>query len=348
MSLNAWARAAEPLAENADASEKLAASVRFSVLAPSGHNTQPWAFRVDGRTVELLAERSRRLPVVDPHDRELTISCGAALAFLEVGAARHGLTTTTAVWPDDADPDLVARVEFGPTRQSTDDDRRLFDAGFVRRTNRLEFGPEPVSRSTLDELVRSAAADDVALVTIPTGAARASIAELVADGDRIQAADPSFRRELAAWVRPNTTKALDGMPGYAFGFPTPLSFFGRAFLRYVNWGKNIAKAHARAVQSAPTIAVLATRGDDPHAWVATGRAIGAVSLRAASHGVSLSYFNQPVEIPSLRSKLAAIACPGQDPQLVLRLGVGPDARATPRREAAEVMTTPARPHRGGS
>lgn len=337
--LEAWERAADPLAEDADDSERLAASIRFAVLAPSGHNTQPWSFRVDGRSVELLADRSRRLPVVDPQDRELTISCGAALAFLEVAAARYGLTTTTAVWPDDADPDLVARVELGPTRQSTDDDRRLFDAGFVRRTNRLEFGPESVSEAVLDELVRSAAAEDVALVTILAGAARGSIAELVAEGDRIQAADRWFRSELAAWIRPNTTSAPDGMPGYAFGFPMLMSFFGRAFLRHANWGKGIAKAHARAVRNAPVLAVLATKRDDPHAWVATGRAIASVSLRAALHGLSVSFFNQPVELPALRPRLAAIACPGQEPQLVIRVGVGPEARATPRRATDDVITT---------
>lgn len=348
VSLEAWDRAADPLAEGAGDDEKLAASLRFSVLAPSGHNTQPWAFRVDGRTVDVLADRSRRLPVVDPQDRELTISCGAALAFFEVATARYGLATTTSVWPDGAEPDLVARVEVGPACPSTDDDRRCFEAGLIRRTNRLQFGPEPVSEAVLDELVRSAAGYDVALVAVPAGAARDPISELVGEGDRIQASDRSFRKELAAWIRPNTTSAADGMPGYAFGFPTPMSFFGGAFLRYVNWGKGIAKAHARAVQRAPIVAVLATRHDDPNAWVATGRAIASVSLRAGSHGVSLSFFNQPVEIPELRSRLAALVCPGHEPQLVIRLGVGPDARATPRRCATDVTITASTCRDGGA
>jgi hypothetical protein len=129
------------------------------------------------------------------------------------------------------------------------------------------------------------------------------------------------------------------MPGYAFGFPTLMSFLGGAFLRFFNWGKSIAKAHARAVQSAPIVAVLATKRDDPHAWVATGRAIASVSLRAASHGLSVSFFNQPVELPALRPRLAAVACPGLEPQLVVRVGVGPEARATPRRHTGDVITT---------
>ncbi len=53
--------------------------VSYAVLAPSSYNTQPWLFRVRGDTLEIIADRCRGLPVVDPNDRELTISCGTAL-----------------------------------------------------------------------------------------------------------------------------------------------------------------------------------------------------------------------------------------------------------------------------
>jgi hypothetical protein len=50
--------------------------VSAAVRAPSSHNTQPSWFRCAGETIELYADRSRALPVNDPFDRELTISCG--------------------------------------------------------------------------------------------------------------------------------------------------------------------------------------------------------------------------------------------------------------------------------
>jgi nitroreductase len=62
--------------------------LRYAILAPSGHNTQPWLFMITGDGIELYADRSRALPVVDPDDRELIISCGAALATLQI-AMRH-------------------------------------------------------------------------------------------------------------------------------------------------------------------------------------------------------------------------------------------------------------------
>jgi nitroreductase len=52
---------------------RLRAAVKYAVLAPSSHNTQPWLFRVAPGDSELYADRSRGLPVVDPRDRELVM-----------------------------------------------------------------------------------------------------------------------------------------------------------------------------------------------------------------------------------------------------------------------------------
>jgi hypothetical protein len=46
---------------------------------PSIHNTQPWRYRITGESVELYADPSRRLEVVDPDEREMLIRRGAAL-----------------------------------------------------------------------------------------------------------------------------------------------------------------------------------------------------------------------------------------------------------------------------
>ena len=63
---------------------KLITAVEHAVLAPSSHNTQPWQFRLIEDGLQLFADRSRALPVVDPHDRALVISCGASLFHLRI------------------------------------------------------------------------------------------------------------------------------------------------------------------------------------------------------------------------------------------------------------------------
>lgn len=44
--------------------------LKYAVLAPSSHNTQPWIFRVSNERVALFADRTRALPANDPDDRE--------------------------------------------------------------------------------------------------------------------------------------------------------------------------------------------------------------------------------------------------------------------------------------
>ncbi len=46
---------------------------------PSGHNSQPWLFRVRSGVVELYAYRTCGLPVVDLEDRVLIGGCGVTL-----------------------------------------------------------------------------------------------------------------------------------------------------------------------------------------------------------------------------------------------------------------------------
>ena len=53
--------------------------VRAATLAASGHNTQPWTFAITADGIDIHPDLARRLPAVDPSDRELWISLGCAL-----------------------------------------------------------------------------------------------------------------------------------------------------------------------------------------------------------------------------------------------------------------------------
>jgi Nitroreductase family len=67
-----WEVAKRSFPSDGSGADKLRAAVDYAVLAPSGHNTQPWRFKVVAEALELWADRTRALAVVDPHDRELT------------------------------------------------------------------------------------------------------------------------------------------------------------------------------------------------------------------------------------------------------------------------------------
>ena len=110
--------------------------VAAAVAAPSSHNTQPWLFEEFDRGIAVLADRTRALPVNDPFDRELTISCGTALFNIEVCAHRHGFQPTVTILPDPNDGD--AHVVLDDRTQATDLGD-LYDTIEHRRTTRDPF-----------------------------------------------------------------------------------------------------------------------------------------------------------------------------------------------------------------
>ena len=69
---------------------------------------------------------------------------------------------------------------------------------------------------------------------------RNALVKLVAEGDRIQMSNNSFRRELASWIHPNRNHTMDGMPGYAFGFSDVMSYLGPFVLRTFDMGERQA------------------------------------------------------------------------------------------------------------
>ena len=110
--------------------------MNYAVLAPSGHNTQPWLFRVGNGEVDLYADRTRGLPVVDPEDRALVISCGAALFYLRVAIGHFGYAGEVQTFPDPDDQDLLARVLLGLEQEATEEEESLFRVLKERRSNR--------------------------------------------------------------------------------------------------------------------------------------------------------------------------------------------------------------------
>jgi nitroreductase len=114
ISSTAWEIDPSRLPPLAGVEAKLRFALQYAVLAPSSHNSQPWHFIVDGDSVMLCADRTRALPVVDPFDRELIISCGAVLFNLRVALQRFGLGYSIRLFPVEVDPDVLAHVRVLP------------------------------------------------------------------------------------------------------------------------------------------------------------------------------------------------------------------------------------------
>ncbi len=311
--------------------------LRYAVLAPSSHNSQPWLFDIKHDCLDLYADPTRALPVVDPENRELIISCGAALEYLCVSARYFGYAPSVMYHDPNDDADLLARFSFGERKKPDAIDIAMFNAIPRRHTNRMKFDKESVPLPVIEELQTWCEGEDVVFHVVAEESDRNEVARMVTEGDQIQGADPRFRRELAAWVHANRTRSRDGMPGYAFGVGDLSSVFIPLVVRTFDWGNGQAAKDQQLVMGSPLLAVLKTNGDTPADWLNTGRALAKVLLCLTDHKLSASFLNQPIELEDLRLALTQKLGGDSQPQILLRIGYGPETKPTPRRSVEEIM-----------
>lgn len=318
--------------------EQLRFLVGYAILAPSSHNTQPWQFRLDGDRVELWSDPERLLPRIDPDRRQLFMSCGAALFNLRLAMRRFGHADVVERLPDPRHPDLLAVVTRGPACAPTADDRARFDAIARRRTNRDRFLDRPIGHELAAQLAAAADGAGAWLERLHPHD-KLEVADAIADADRRQYGDAAYRRELARWLVPRGSGRLDGIPmtKRAPDLVTALPVAGPLAVRALDRGAEIAEREAELTVDAPMIGVLGTATDDPMAWLVAGEALEAVFLEATVAGVAMSFLNQVVEDPELRTRVRDAAGRDGFPQLVLRFGYGPPQSATPRRAVADVL-----------
>lgn len=320
--------------------DQLRHALRWAVLAPSIHNTQPWLYRVGDDHVDVVLDRSRGLPVVDPDDRALTMSVAATVAVLELVLVRFGLSPWVDWWPRHDDRDLVARLTVMGEAVPSGEDLALFDAITQRRTNRGPFLPGPVPPGVLERAAADAAAEGAWLEFVE-GAARDRLAALIVEGDARQMADAAFRRELDAWTDPGPDGArrLDGVRVY----DGPLRRSSGSPLlqvRTFDTGGGPPTDERALALGSPVLGVLGTDGDTVADWAACGSALVRVLLGLTASGLGVCFMNQPIEVPELRPEVARSLGREGLPQLLVRIGVpAVDVPHTPRRPLADVLLT---------
>jgi nitroreductase len=311
-------------------SHQARAMIRLAVLAPSSHNTQPWVFRLVNSGVDVLADRTRALPVNDPSDRELTISCGCALMNLRLAAAGQGFEVGVQLLPEAMEPDWLARVTLSREIGGQASPNGLADFIEDRRTYRKHFVLRQVESTTVKQLVEAANAEGAWLRPLLTDESRRQAADLVAEGDAAQWADPDWRRELAGWMHPR--RCGDGLTVPALAVPMV-----RFLVRTFNMGGRVGGKDRELALLSPLLVVLGT--DDDHAidWLRAGQALQRLLLVACRFGLQAAHLNQPIQVASLRPKLQKLAGNGFA-QILLRLGYPvEEIPAAPRRGVDEVI-----------
>jgi nitroreductase len=321
---------------------KVLAALEVAVRAPSIHNTQPWRWRLDDDGLVLLADRTRQLAVADPDGHSLLISCGAALHLTELALRAAGAPTRTTLWPDPANPDVLAR--FTPASPEAGDvgDEQV-DAALRRRSDRRPFTSQQAAEDTIELLRRAGSDADTRVDFTVREDQRIDLAVAVSWADRVERDDAAYVEEMNRWVRdPDVHATSDGVPLEAIPHvPAGRPRHTDVPLRDFEVGMTGRQLIERDVDERPLIAVLFTDADTAHDHLRTGEAMMRLMIKAELLGLATCPLSQAVDFAAFRTRVQGLMGWVGYPQMMLRIGY-PSASSselprTPRREPAAVL-----------
>jgi nitroreductase len=309
--------------------------IRYATLAASGHNTQPWRFRVGEKRIEVLPDFSRRTPVVDPDDHHIYASLGCAAENLGLAAGARGRQGELS-FNEANNGSAVFTFGAGPR-----EDPALFDAIPKRQSTRADYDGKAVSAADLKALANASTVPGVDLVLITNRPQMDRVRDLVIAGNTTQIADAAFVRELRAWLRFSPHEAIekgDGLFSASSGNPTLPAWLGPHLFDWVFKADTENEKYAGHLRSSAGVAVFVSQRDDKDHWMRAGRACQRFALQATALGLKHAFINQPVEVANLRPELASlVGMPGRRPDIVMRFGYGPTLPYSARRPVSAVL-----------
>ena len=274
--------------------------VGAGLLAANPHNSQAWFFQVTPGAVDLFADYSRQIGVIDPVRREMHIGLGCVVENMALAARAEGYAAQVTLLPDSRQREHVAHLALTP---STPVAAELFNAIPNRHTNRGPYDrARPVTAQVLEALSALAADPAVRLIWHVEPAARdtfgcyavAAAVALVADEQQSQ---DSYRWWRQSWPdvqahRDGLTvdaQTMDAMTDLAAKWVPDLS-------RQQNDAYFVTNVRDVLVPTAAAFGLLAVRdGMDNALRMSAGRVWQRLHLWATAHGLAMQPLNQMCE-----------------------------------------------------
>ncbi|MER6663936.1 nitroreductase [Amycolatopsis japonica] len=302
--------------------------------APSVHNIQPWRLNFEDGLLVLVERRELELPEHDPHGRDRLMSCGAALANLELAIRVLGHRTYTTEFPDPDRPEVVAAVEpDGPLPPSVAEVNR-YSAIKRRHSHRRRFAGRSLTRHQIVDLRDIAAAEGVQTRPILDEIELTMVADRLEFAAEAHQHDRGYQRELALWTVRDE--------GQRSGVGLAVSARSAGSLPWAGLVRESTALPDREVLkrrlAEETLLAFVTPGDTRHDHLRAGRALQLTWLDAVHEGLVGSVLTQPLHLPEVRAALTEDLELSGSLQALMRFGYPSSAVPhSPRRSIDELL-----------
>lgn len=309
--------------------------IEQAVKAPSGHNTQPWLFRINDDNIQILPNYDKSLPVVDPDNRELFISLGCAAENLLIAASQRGYDTDLNISEEGTITILLKKDHIA-------EPNTLFNQIAIRQTNRSIYDGRIISSDTIKLLESVFEASAAKAYFYKNGTSEFdSIANYIIEGNELQMQDKAFVNELKSWMRFNKrhqNATNDGLSYAAFGAPNLPLFIGKPIISGHLNGKSQNKGDRKKIASSSHFALLTITNNTPEEWVRLGIIMERFLLKTTEFGIAHAYMNQPNEVNELSGKMIeTLNILSEYPVILFRLGYGEKMPYSKRKDIKEVI-----------
>jgi hypothetical protein len=312
--------------------------VEYATKAPSGHNTQPWVFRISTSEIEIHPDFSKSLPVADASHRELFISLGCAATNLVIAAAEFGYGTRLSIEKDSISHAFV-RVQLFREEgiKST-----LFNQIVKRQTNRAIYDGRTIEANVIDSLLTSRPDEGVGIFAFANGSTKfEELSHLVSQGNMLQMSDKAFKKELLDWMRFNKGQINNnptGLTHVVMGVPPMPGFLARGMVKTALNPKSQNKTDMQKIASSSHFVLFTVSDNSPENAIRLGMSLERFLLETTQLGVAHAYMNQPCQVASIAKKVShSLGLPNQIPGVILRLGYAEPRPYSVRQEVTAVV-----------
>ncbi len=295
----------------------------YASLAPSGHNSQPWAVKILNETQWVVeADKERNLSIVDSENREVMLSLGAFIENLVTAAAVFGFTAHITIIAKTNFDQQVAEV----TLEKREVEKYPLQRLVLRRTIKSNMQSRQLLKQDISAFEKEAGSN---LYYFPKGSRHADIMEKEAvDNFKIQSESDKAQEELACWIRFKNSaieKYRDGITSYSMEINGLAGWYVRNFMDKKNvMGKSfrqkgIEKTIEQVKQGAGWI-VLTSNSEATADLIDVGRKFQRMALIARERNIAIHPMTQTIEEKHGQKNIKANHKPATIPQFMLRVG----------------------------
>jgi hypothetical protein len=261
------------------------------VRAPSGDNTQPWRFEVEGDRIALLLDETRDPSPMNSGQRMARIALGAALENLLRAAASSNWSAEL----EKASPPALAVVRL---QRAAGAAVRVEEAVSARVTNRRPYDGRPLSAATLSRLTQATPIlDGVSTHWLADRTRLPALAALIGRADATMFGETSMRRAFLSKVRFDADPSAEVEEGLSLASLEVSAFerFGlRTLSRLPSWllkamgaFRSFAVKARKLVESAAGLCLVTAPDSTERTDLNVGRAMQRAWLALTEQGLAV-------------------------------------------------------------